>query len=74
MLDVAQAHEISRTSSHPELVGAVEELDGAALKVLKMLGAARGMPDLSDLVTRAIARDRGGSSSLRVFELDLRDL
>ena len=74
VLDIAQAHEISRSSSNPELVGAVEELDRAALKVLKMLGAARGMPDLSDLVARAIARDRGGSSSLRVLELDLRNL
>ena len=74
MLDVAQAREISRTSGNPELEVAVEELDRAALKVLQGLGAAREVPDLSDLVARTIASNRGGSSVLRVLERGLRDL
>jgi hypothetical protein len=73
-LDIAEARELAGKAENPELKLAVEALDGATLNVLRQLGGVRGIPDVSDIVARAIAEGGSNSSSLRLLGRDLREL
>lgn len=72
LLDLAEARELAGRARSERLQLAVEALDGATLNVLRELGTIRDLPDLSDIVARAIAEGRGDSSSLRLLGRDLR--
>jgi len=72
-LDLAQARELARRSDNEQFRIAVETLDCATLSVLQKLGTLHGMPDVSDIVARAIAESHRDSSSLRLLGRDLRD-
>lgn len=73
LLDLAEARELARKARNEQFRLAVEALDGATLDVLRKLGTVHGMPDVSDIVARAIAEGGSNSSSLRLLERDLRD-
>ena len=74
VLNVAEARELADRAENPRLKLAVEALDGATLNMLRELGGVRGMPDVSDIVARVIARSGGDTSSLRMLGHDLRNL
>ena len=72
LLNLAEARELAGRTESPALKLAVEALDGATLNVLRELGTVPGLPDVSDLVARAITRRADDCSSLRLLGRDLR--
>jgi len=72
LLNLAEARELASKSDNEQFRLAVETLDGATLDVLRKLGSVREMPDVSDIVVRAIAEGGSDSSSLRLLECNLR--
>ena len=72
LLNLAEARELAGRTESPALKLAVEALDGATLNVLRELGTVPGMPDVSDLVARAITQRADDCSSLRLLGRDLR--
>ncbi len=74
LLDLAEARELAGKVGSPRVQHAVDALDEAARGFLKELGTSSGVPDVSDLIARAVTSGGKDSSSLRGLGRDLRDL
>jgi hypothetical protein len=74
VLDIAEARELAAKAGNPRLKLAVGALDAAALDMLRELVGVPGMPDVSDMVARVIAKGGWDTSSLRLLGRDLKEL